>query len=504
MKISLVIPVYNKGSFIVRCLDSVAAQTDKSAQIILVDDGSTDDSGAYCDAYGKKYGWEVYHTENMGVSGARNFGMDKAKGEYITFLDADDFLHKDAIRFMINNSKTGYNIYQFGQYRLCNLVGFDERLIMPYRSPEGHYNLDSIPRYWVHVWNKMYKSDFLYRNKIRFKPGMQFGEDTLFNVECLLANNGLYHTADATVYHVVDDPNSLCRGDGLNLGRLELLDDELCKLYEQQTLPAKKRWLLIAINQHRHSRLFRKFGFNKGFKGSYDVVYLVKNSPMNPELVYSLRSLEKNWQYRSVWFCGSRPDDLRPDHLMKIEPDGLNKWARVRNMVSAICKNNKITEDFWLFNDDFFVLKEIKEDMPPQYNGDLVDYANYVESRQGKEDEHTKRLRQVSNDLAEAGLTTFNYEVHKPMLFNRKKLLEVLEKFPNTPAYRSLYGNYWKIGGESKHDVKIKILNYKNMPGVASFWEFVSTSDESFRDGNVGDFIKTRFSEKSRFEKEAK
>ena len=502
--ISIIIPVYNKAPFLRRCLDSIASQTNQLAQIIIVDDGSTDGGREICEEYREKYGWDVYYTKNNGVSAARNLGIQEARGDYITFLDADDFLCKDAIKIMNKYTKSAQNIIQFGEYRLRNCVGFNERLIYPYRSPEGRYTLDSLSRYWVHVWNKMFKKKFIDDNGIRFKDGMQFGEDAVFCAECLLANNGFYHAPEATVYHVLDDQNSLCRGDGLNLKRLELLDTELCKLYDKQTLPAKKRWVMLAINQHRHSKLFRKFGFNKGFKGNYDVVYVIKDSSMNPELVYSLRSLEQNWQYKSVWFCGGCPEDLKPDRKMKIKQAGLNKWEKVRNSIIAICKNDQITEDFWLFNDDFYVLKKVKETMPPQYNGEILTYIERIERKQNGPDGFTERLRVLLGDLKKTGLTTYNYEVHKPMLFNRKKLLEVLEKFPDTPGYRSLYGNYWQIGGQDKHDMKIKVLNFKGIERVRDFWEFCSTSDESFVNGNVGQLIKSKFREKSRFEKEAK
>ena len=454
--ISVIIPVYNKARFLKRCLNSIASQTaPEKMQVIVIDDGSDDGSFEICEKYREEYGWNVYHTKNNGVSAARNLGIEEAIGEYITFLDADDFLAKDAIESMSRYIRFDYNIVQFNQYRMWNLVNFDERLLYPHRSPEGRYNLDSIAKYWVHVWNKIYKRDFLNKNNIRFRDGMQFGEDAIFNAECLLFNNGFYHAHEATVYHILDDKNSLCRGDSLNLDRLELLDAELCKLYDQQTLPAKKRWVMLAINQHRHSKLFRKYGFNKGYKGSYDVVYVIKDSSMNPELFYSLRSVEKNWQYKSVWFCGGCPDKLKPDRIMRVKQEGLDKWSKVRNMLIKICKNNEITEDFWLFNDDFFVLKNISETMPPQYNGELIDYIERIELKQNGTDGFTERLRLLYHDLLEANLSTLNYEVHKPMLLNRKKLLEVLEKFPNTPGFRSLYGNYWKIGGEYKHDMKI-------------------------------------------------
>ena len=79
-------------------------------------------------------------------------------------------------------------------------------------------------------------------------------------------------------------------------------------------------------------------------------------------------------------------------------------------------------------------------------------------------------------------------------------MLEVLDKFPDEPMSRALYGNYWKIGGVSKHDMKIRVLNYDKMPMVMKEWDFLSTSDSSFENGNVGKYIKDKFNVKSRFE----
>ena len=80
-------------------------------------------------------------------------------------------------------------------------------------------------------------------------------------------------------------------------------------------------------------------------------------------------------------------------------------------------------------------------------------------------------------------------------------MLEVLEKFPNEPMSRALYGNYWQIGGVCKHDMKIKVLHYDKLPMAMQTWEFVSTSDESFRAGDVGKYLKEKFNERSRFER---
>ncbi len=99
--ISIIIPVYNVEKDLSDCLDSVINQTYKNIEIILIDDGSIDRSGTICDEYAKKdKRIKVYHTENKGVSDARNFGIVKSKGKYIAFIDSDDFVSKKYIEVL--------------------------------------------------------------------------------------------------------------------------------------------------------------------------------------------------------------------------------------------------------------------------------------------------------------------------------------------------------------------------------------------------------------------
>lgn len=498
-KVTLIVTVYNKEPYLRRCLDSIERQTNHSAEIIVVDDASTDGSSNICDEYCEKNKWLViHHAVNKGVSEARNIGLTNAKGDYVTFLDADDVLLPRALETMEKVSGRGYNIYQFCHQR-CRR--YDIRSPKFYGAQKGNYDLYFIPKYWVLVWNKLYKREFLTKNRIRFKKNMQFGEDTLFNAKCILANNGLYHAPQATVIHCLDDKKSLCR-KGLEISQLELLNNELRKLADKQTDIAKIKWMNVAINEHINSKLFMRLGFNGQSINGHDIVYFVKDEPSNEELRYSLRSVEEYWQYRNVWFCGGCPDGLKPDKLFNVKQEAFVKWDRVRDMITKVCENDDISENFWLFNDDFFILKPMRVNMPAQYNGELMPYIEYVEKKHGGvADGFTIRLRQAYDALTEAGLTTYNYEVHKPMLINRKKALEILKLFPDVPCFRSLYGNYYKIGGEDKHDMKIKIMQYKKMIPLQTLWDFVSTSDESFEYGNIGEFLRQKFNKKSRFEK---
>ena len=228
----------------------------------------------------------------------------------------------------------------------------------------------------------------------------------------------------------------------------------------------------------------------------YDVVYFVKETTTNEELRYSLRSIEKNFPHNKVWFVGGQPNGLEPDEKLRLVQAGLSKYSNVGSLLIRTLEEEKISEDFWYFNDDFFVMQPIK-DLPPIYYKDLYRYIINVENNNGiAASPYTKRLRHTISLLEENGLEVLNYETHTPILINRKKALDVIRKFGRGLAFRSLYGNYYKIGGKDTKDVKVidteKEVSEKSI--------LLSTSDRAFKSGRIGEFIKTKFTERSRFE----
>ena len=102
-KITVIVPIYNAGQYLEKCIDSIINQTYTNLEIILVNDGSTDNSGAICDEYAKKDSRiKVIHKENGGLSSARNAGLDIASGEYVSFVDSDDWIEKDMLEVLYN------------------------------------------------------------------------------------------------------------------------------------------------------------------------------------------------------------------------------------------------------------------------------------------------------------------------------------------------------------------------------------------------------------------
>ncbi|MBO4616877.1 MAG: glycosyltransferase family 2 protein [Lachnospiraceae bacterium] len=122
--VSVIIPVYNVEKYLEECFKSVAAQTYSDLEIVVVDDGSTDESGAICDAFAKRDGRvKVIHRENRGVSAARNAGLDNTHGEFVFFVDSDDFIEPDAIEALYEIQKGSGADLTIGMYSLVHEDG---------------------------------------------------------------------------------------------------------------------------------------------------------------------------------------------------------------------------------------------------------------------------------------------------------------------------------------------------------------------------------------------
>ena len=227
----------------------------------------------------------------------------------------------------------------------------------------------------------------------------------------------------------------------------------------------------------------------------HDVVYILRGNVAPDELRYSLRSIEANMTHGKVWFYCGCPEGIVPDEHVPGEQQGSSKWERVRDSLIKVCRNDKITKQFWLFNDDFYVLQKL-EKTTPLHRGLLMDHVLDVERRHGgAQTGYTRQLRKCEDQLRQAGLTTLDYALHVPMLVDREKMLETLQMFPHCPMFRSLYGNYAKIGGDFMMDVKT-VSRDKEIPEDALFF---STSNRAFG-GHVMEQLQERFPDPCRYE----
>lgn len=198
--ISVIVPVYNVEKFLPRCIDSILSQTYCNLEIILVDDGSTDTSGRICDDYALKDSRvRVFHKENGGVSSARNLGIAKAVGDWIMFVDGDDWVDIDAIKY----ASQYFNGSDLIRFSYKSVFSEDEQQtedfkLKIYDSKESFLSDVITQRTYVAVWGTFYKRD-LFTPDVQFDPLIPVGEDWIVFVKLLMLSQS-FKIIDKPIY----------------------------------------------------------------------------------------------------------------------------------------------------------------------------------------------------------------------------------------------------------------------------------------------------------------
>lgn len=245
-KISVIIPVYNVESYLDRCINSVVNQTYKNLEIILIDDGSEDNSGALCDLWKiKDERIVVIHTENNGVSCARNEGLDKAKGEFIAFVDADDWLEKDMYTLMVKNIQENDADICFGGHVLTtrekNIGVFQIKEPCTYvrdAAIQKIFSVDSLRMMGWELVDKLFRSNTI--KECRFQAKCSVSEDKLFLWKVLKYSRRISYVS-LNKYHYFMRKDSVVHNCSLK----HILDDvfvsmELYKLSMQESADINK------------------------------------------------------------------------------------------------------------------------------------------------------------------------------------------------------------------------------------------------------------------------
>ena len=187
-QISIIVPVYKAEQFLSRCVDSVLAQTISGWELILVDDGSPDNSGELCDAYAQRDSRiRVIHQRNSGVSAARNRGILESTGTYIGFVDSDDWIAEDMYAQMLCAAESsGADIV------MCDDLIVDEKDFTKLETIQelcGDCTLrkemlspDLMQEFAGAVWKCIYRADLIRKNGVSFPEGLRFSEDRVFNI----------------------------------------------------------------------------------------------------------------------------------------------------------------------------------------------------------------------------------------------------------------------------------------------------------------------------------
>lgn len=218
IKYSFIIPMYNSEATIVRCLNSILKSFYSEIEIILINDESTDDTLTICKEYAKKNpNLIIIDKKNEGQGVARNVGLERASGEYVLFMDSDDFLENDAIEkidMMIKRKSADFYIANWKKvYEDKTIINSRKNKLIEYLKDDKYF-IDNMlypykgDSFGSAVWGKVYKSKILKANNIKFKSEREyFSEDLLFNIDYLKCISNVI-VSDEVIYNYVQNSNS--------------------------------------------------------------------------------------------------------------------------------------------------------------------------------------------------------------------------------------------------------------------------------------------------------
>ena len=211
LKYSVIVPVYNVENYLPRCIDSLLAQNYVDLEILLIDNGSNDQSGQICENYAAQFSnITAYHIPNKGVSSARNFGLSKAKGDFICFVDADDYLVGNLFSDVESQLDSQLDLLVFSYYNSIekNLSEINRSAkILPTEGKKDKSDFIALFQklcltdMMYTVWNKIYRREFLEEHQIVFES-YELGEDVRFNLNVYQHVNTVFLVKSAYYVYV--------------------------------------------------------------------------------------------------------------------------------------------------------------------------------------------------------------------------------------------------------------------------------------------------------------
>lgn len=239
--VSVIVPAYQAEKTLEKCVRSILTQRFRDVEILLVDDGSRDGTAALCDRLaGEDSRIRVFHRENSGVSATRNFALEQACGEFIQFVDSDDYLAENAIAAMVQVARThGSDLVIADYYRVyegaaqCKSRG---RSIGPVDADAFLQDFTDSPSafYYGVLWNKLYRREIIQRHGLRMDESFSWCEDLLFNMNYYRHIAGVY-VLRVPVYYYVRSMTSLSM-QKMNLFRLGRIRLKLYAAYRRFAL----------------------------------------------------------------------------------------------------------------------------------------------------------------------------------------------------------------------------------------------------------------------------
>lgn len=272
LKVSIIVPIYNVESYIVRCLDSIARQTYPNIEVVFVDDCGIDKSMSILQNYLSTHSFPVYkiikHTYNRGLSAARNTGLEKASGKYVYFLDSDDEIYDTCIESLINPLEDFPYEVVVGSYQVLFENGTPEYHVLPMGKLGNPLKAYADGIWYVMAWNKLCKKSFLIENSLYFKEGL-LHEDVLWSFQLACKCSSMYLVNDLTYNYILrrnsiitsmnSEQDMLVYVKAFDAVRNFVLEEKLFdNQYIYSIIEGKKSGLLYSLLRYGQYSLYRK------------------------------------------------------------------------------------------------------------------------------------------------------------------------------------------------------------------------------------------------------
>lgn len=282
-KVSIVIPVYNAEKYIETCLESVNMQTYRDFEVILVDDGSKDKSRNICESFCRLYPkqFKYYWQKNSGVSAARNFGIDKAAGEWIMFIDADDIIAEFAIDQLLKSINEEHDdIVISGYTRRANAFNMSNEFTA-YSSNSLNKLLLNSPNYkklysklgnlfddivLMTVWGKLYRRSIIKENSLKFNMDLKVCEDVVFNYEYFRYVRNAIFSHSVLYYYRIAEGSASSKIDKSRIVNLYNLVEEMLSFQELHSSDLQRditvyccKMIVIWYRKIKHNAELKKY-----------------------------------------------------------------------------------------------------------------------------------------------------------------------------------------------------------------------------------------------------
>ncbi|MBQ8016819.1 MAG: glycosyltransferase [Methanobrevibacter sp.] len=313
IKVSVIVPVYNASKYISKTLDSIITQDFDSFEIIVIDDGSSDNSLEIihntlneCEIPNK-----IIHQENSGVSVARNVGIDESKGDYLVFIDADDYVSSNHISSLYNG-KTDFSLTLYAKKegsKITNLDKYSQDTISTHDFIKMELNMEIT----FNFFQLMYKSDIIKNNNIRFTPGIVYGEDTEFAHKALNYGENIAINNEVTYFYVQHSQSAINTTEYKRFGIVEIFEN-IAEFYKQNNKPEFSHLIITsripkAIFGNMNFFFYNGYDFNEvtakmdelnlfeklsKYQGDSKFKLKIKLFLLNPKLYYKIWRKLKN------------------------------------------------------------------------------------------------------------------------------------------------------------------------------------------------------------------